>query len=130
MANAWKYRKIAYYVVAALIFIALTTGIVTKEQLDGIVNTATIASGYLGTFALIFAGTKTHRGSDDKATKMMCWMLCSRPVVLARWLMSCAAWLRIWLSVSRSRSSRKLFLLLIPVMSRVFTLGLNHVAQG
>lgn len=69
MANAWKYRKIAYYVVAALIFIALTTGIVAKEQLDGIVNTATIASGYLGTFALIFAGTKTHRGSDDKATK-------------------------------------------------------------
>lgn len=69
MLNAWKYRKIAYYVVAALIFIALTTGIVTKEQLDGIANTATIASGYLGTFALIFAGTKTHRGSDDKATK-------------------------------------------------------------
>lgn len=69
MLNAWKYRKVAYYVVAALIFVALTTGIVTQEQLDGIVNTATIASGYLGTFALIFAGTKTHRGSDDKATK-------------------------------------------------------------
>jgi hypothetical protein len=69
MLNAWKYRKVAYYVVAALIFVALTTGIVTQEQLDGIVNTATITSGYLGTFALVFAGTKTHRGSDDKATK-------------------------------------------------------------
>ncbi|QNE90249.1 hypothetical protein H0194_04520 [Corynebacterium incognita] len=64
----WPVRKIAYIVLGALLFIGMTSGLVTQEQLDGWVETFGVVTGYLAVLGLGVAATKTHRGSDDRAT--------------------------------------------------------------
>lgn len=65
----WPVRKIIYYVVGIVLFVAVTTGWVTEDQIETALSTGERVTAYLAAAGLVFAGTKTHRGSDDKNTE-------------------------------------------------------------
>lgn len=65
----WPVRKIIYYVVGIVLFVAVTAGWVTEDQIETALSTGERVTAYLAAAGLVFAGTKTHRGSDDKTTK-------------------------------------------------------------
>lgn len=65
----WPVRKIIYYVVGIVLFVAVTAGWVTEDQIETALSTGERVTAYLAAAGLVFAGTKTHRGSDDKNTE-------------------------------------------------------------
>lgn len=65
----WPVRKIIYYVVGVALFVAVTAGWVTEDQIETALSTGERVTAYLAAAGLVFAGTKTHRGSDDKNTE-------------------------------------------------------------
>lgn len=65
----WPVRKIIYYVVGIALFVAVTAGWVTEDQIETALSTGERVTAYLAAAGLVFAGTKTHRGSDDKNTE-------------------------------------------------------------
>lgn len=65
----WPVRKIIYYVVGVVLFVAVTAGWVTEDQIETALSTGERVTAYLAAAGLVFAGTKTHRGSDDKNTE-------------------------------------------------------------
>ncbi len=65
----WPVRKIIYYVVGVALFVAVTAGWVTEDQIETALSTGERVTAYLAAVGLVFAGTKTHRGSDDKNTE-------------------------------------------------------------
>mgnify|MGYP000945957497 FL=1 len=65
----WPVRKIIYYVVGIVLFVAVTVGWVTEDQIETALSTGERVTAYLAAAGLVFAGTKTHRGSDDKNTE-------------------------------------------------------------
>lgn len=65
----WPVRKIIYYVVGIALFVAITAGWVTDDQIETALSTGERVTAYLAAAGLVFAGTKTHRGSDDKNTE-------------------------------------------------------------
>lgn len=65
----WPVRKIIYYVVGIVLFVAVTAGWVTEDQIETALSTGERVTAYLAAAGLVFAGTKTHRGSDDRNTE-------------------------------------------------------------
>ena len=65
----WPIRKILYIVFGAALFISITAGWVTEDQIQTALSTGERVTAYLASAGLIFAATKTHRGSDDKSTE-------------------------------------------------------------
>ncbi|MCK6083065.1 hypothetical protein KZX32_06115 [Corynebacterium kefirresidentii] len=65
----WPVRKIIYYVVGIVLFVSVTAGWVTEDQIETALSTGERVTAYLAAAGLVFAGTKTHRGSDDKNTE-------------------------------------------------------------
>lgn len=65
----WPIRKIIYYVVGIVLFVAVTAGWVTEDQIETALSTGERVTAYLAAAGLVFAGTKTHRGSDDRNTE-------------------------------------------------------------
>lgn len=65
----WPVRKILYILFGAALFVAITTGWVTEDQIETALSTGERVTAYLASAGLIFAATKTHRGSDDKNTE-------------------------------------------------------------
>lgn len=65
----WPVRKILYILFGAALFVAITTGWVTEDQIEDALSTGERVTAYLASAGLIFAATKTHRGSDDKNTE-------------------------------------------------------------
>jgi predicted DNA-binding ArsR family transcriptional regulator len=65
----WPIRKIVYIVFGVALFVAITTGWVTEDQIETALSTSERVTAYLASAGLIFAATKTHRGSDDKNTE-------------------------------------------------------------
>lgn len=65
----WPVRKVIYYVVGVVLFVAVTAGWVTEDQIETALSTGERVTAYLAAAGLVFAGTKTHRGSDDKNTE-------------------------------------------------------------
>lgn len=65
----WPIRKILYIIFGAALFISITAGWVTEDQIQTALSTGERVTAYLASAGLIFAATKTHRGSDDKNTE-------------------------------------------------------------
>lgn len=65
----WPIRKIAYYIVGIALFVAITAGWITDDQIQTSLSVSERVTSYLAAAGLVFAGTKTHRGSDDKNTE-------------------------------------------------------------
>ena len=65
----WPVRKVIYYVVGIVLFVAVTAGWVTEDQIETALSTGERVTAYLAAAGLVFAGTKTHRGSDDRNTE-------------------------------------------------------------
>ena len=65
----WPVRKIIYYVVGIVLFVSVTAGWVTEDQIETALSNGERVTAYLAAAGLVFAGTKTHRGSDDKSTE-------------------------------------------------------------
>lgn len=65
----WPIRKILYILFGAALFVAITAGWVTDDQIETALSTTERVTAYLASAGLIFAATKTHRGSDDKSTE-------------------------------------------------------------
>lgn len=66
----WPIRKILYIIFGAALFISITAGWVTEDQIQTALSTGERVTAYLASAGLIFAATKTHRGSDDKNTEV------------------------------------------------------------
>lgn len=67
--RSWVVRKGAYFIFGGLLAIAAIFGWITTEQADEWLDIAARTIESVAAAALIFAGTKTHRGSDDDTTK-------------------------------------------------------------
>ena len=64
----WVWRKGAYYIIGGILAIAVIFGLATIDQVESWMAIVERAIPALGSVALIFAGTKTGPGSDEKVT--------------------------------------------------------------
>lgn len=64
----WVWRKGAYYIIGGVLAIAVIFGLATIDQVESWLTIVERAIPALGSIALIFAGTKTGPGSDEKVT--------------------------------------------------------------
>ena len=64
----WVWRKGAYYIIGGILAIAVIFGLATIDQVENWLSIVERAIPALGSIALIFAGTKTGPGSDEKVT--------------------------------------------------------------
>ena len=64
----WVWRKGAYYIIGGILAIAVIFGLATIDQVESWMAIVERAIPALGSIALIFAGTKTGPGSDEKVT--------------------------------------------------------------
>ncbi|WCZ36960.1 hypothetical protein [Corynebacterium heidelbergense] len=65
MSQPWLWRRIIYLATAAGLTAAAATGIITQDQIDGLLAQAV---PFIGAVVTLFAAANTHRGSDSTAT--------------------------------------------------------------
>lgn len=65
----WPVRKIVYIILGVALFVAMTLGLVTGDQVNGAVEVIGQVTGTLGALGLGVAAAKTHRGSGDRSTE-------------------------------------------------------------
>lgn len=68
-ATSAAWRRVAYFVIAGLIAVAVALGLITEAQYESWVSVLERLFPLLGTIALSVAGAKTHKGSDDPTTR-------------------------------------------------------------
>lgn len=67
--QSWVVRKGVYFILGGLLAIAAIFGWITTDQADEWLAIADKVVASVAAAGLIFAGTKTHKGSDDDTTK-------------------------------------------------------------
>ena len=67
--SPWFIRKYGYYLVGGVLGIFALIGWVSREQVEAVMDLLERAMPTIGSLALLLAGNKTTRGSDEKVTE-------------------------------------------------------------
>lgn len=67
--SPWLIRKSGYYIIGGVLGVFALIGWVTLEQVESVMDLLEKAMPTIASVALLFAGSKTTQGSDEKVTE-------------------------------------------------------------